>query len=122
MIGRLLVEQFRSGELLLPDFLAQVEARFTQAEPSILALIPEEKRFDRLNDEADALVLSYPDLINRPLMFGALLGAKDIFHVEGFPTRAGSRLPADVFSGKGSEKCVPAAQCGRVVFWQDGND
>ena len=81
MIGRLLVEQLRSGELLLPDFLAQVEARFTQAEPSILALIPEEKRFDRLNDEADALVLSYPDLINRPLMFGALLVVKDIFHV-----------------------------------------
>ena len=97
MISHFLVEELRSGQLLLPDFLAQVEARFTQHEPSILALIPDEKRFDRLYDEAEALVLGYPDLIKRPLMFGALLGVKDIFHVEGFPIQAGSRLPADVF-------------------------
>lgn len=97
MISRLLIEELRSGQLLLPDFLAQVEARFTQNEPSILAFIPDEKRFDRLYEEAEALVLAYPDLIKRPLMFGALLGVKDIFHVEGFPLQAGSQLPADVF-------------------------
>jgi Asp-tRNA(Asn)/Glu-tRNA(Gln) amidotransferase A subunit family amidase len=97
MIGRLLIEELRSGQLLLPDFLAQVEARFTQHEPSILAFIPDEKRFDRLYDEAEALVLAYPDLIKRPLMFGAPLGVKDIFHVEGFPIQAGSQLPPDVF-------------------------
>jgi Asp-tRNA(Asn)/Glu-tRNA(Gln) amidotransferase A subunit family amidase len=97
MIGRILIEDLRSGQLLLPDFLAQVEARFTQNEPSILALIPDEKRFDRLYEEAEALVLAYPDLIKRPLMFGAPLGVKDIFHVEGFPLQAGSQLPGDVF-------------------------
>ena len=97
MISRLLIEELRSGQLLLPDFLAQVEARFEQHEPSILAFLPDEKRFDRLYDEGEALVLAYPDLIKRPLMFGALLGVKDIFHVEGFPIQAGSRLPSDVF-------------------------
>ena len=97
MITRLLVEELRSGQLLLPDFLAQVEARFTRHEPSILAFIPDEKRFDRLYEEAEALVFAYPDLIKRPLMFGALLGVKDIFHVEGFPLQAGSQLPAEVF-------------------------
>jgi len=97
MIGRSLIEDLRTGEMLLPEFLAQVEARLIQHEPSILALIPDENRFDRLYDEAEALVLAYPDLIKRPLMFGALLGVKDIFHVEGFPIQAGSQLPADVF-------------------------
>ena len=97
MLSRLLVEELRSGQLLLPDFLAQVEARFTQHEPNILSFIPDEKRFDRLYEEAEALVLAYPDLIKRPLMFGALLGVKDIFHVGGFPLQAGSQLPADVF-------------------------
>ena len=97
MITGLLIEDIRAGQLLLPDFLAQVEARFIQHEPSIQAFIPDEKRFDRLYDEAEALVLAYPDLIKRPLMFGALLGVKDIFHVEGFPIQAGSRLPANVF-------------------------
>ena len=42
MISRLLVEELRSGHLLLPDFLAQVEARFEQQEPSILAFIQDE--------------------------------------------------------------------------------
>jgi Asp-tRNA(Asn)/Glu-tRNA(Gln) amidotransferase A subunit family amidase len=112
MIGRVLLEDLRAGQLLVPDFLAQVEARFIQHEPLILAFIPDEKRFDRLYDEAEALVLSYPDLINRPLMFGALLGVKDIFYVEGFRTQAGSRLPSDVFQGTEA----------RSVFRKDRHD
>src|SRR5918996_1441457 len=116
MIGRFLIEDLRAGELLLPDFLAQVEARFTQHEPSILALIPDEKRFDRLYDEAEALVLAYPDLIKRPLMFGALLGVKDIFYVEGFPTQAGSRLPAEVFQGKEAKSVSRLLDAGALFF------
>ena len=100
MISRLLVEDLRAGQLLLPDFLAQIEARFTQHEPSILAFLPEEDRFTRLHEEAETLVLSYPDLIKRPLLFGALAGVKDIFRVEGFTTQAGSRLPPIYFKGK----------------------
>lgn len=97
MIGRSLIEDLRTGELLLPEFLAQVQARFEQDEPSIRALLPEENRFERLNKEAEALALAHQDLIKRPLMFGAPLGVKDIFHVEGFPLQAGSQLPPDVF-------------------------
>jgi Asp-tRNA(Asn)/Glu-tRNA(Gln) amidotransferase A subunit family amidase len=116
MISRLLVEELRAGELLLPDFLAQVEARFTQHEPSILAFIPDEKRFDRLYEEAEALVLAYPDLIKRPLMFGALLGVKDIFHVEGFPTQAGSRLPSELFEGIEAKSVSRLLEAGALFF------
>ena len=116
MIGRLLVEELRSGELPLPDFLAQVEARFIQHEPSILALIPDEKRFDRLHEEAEALVLGYPDLIKRPLMFGAILGVKDIFHVEGFPTQAGSRLPSELFQGTEAKSVSRLLDAGALFF------
>lgn len=97
MIKRFLIDELRAGQLLVPDLLVQVEGRFNEHEPSIQAFIPDEERFDRLYDEAEALVLAYPDLIKRPLMFGALVGVKDIFHVEGFPLQAGSRLPPDVF-------------------------
>ena len=116
MISRLLVEELRSGQLLLPDFLAQVEARFGQHEPSVQAFIPDEKRFDRLYDGAEALVVAYPDLIKRPLMFGALLGVKDIFHVEGFPTQAGSRLPPDVFQGKEAKTVSRLLNAGALFF------
>jgi Asp-tRNA(Asn)/Glu-tRNA(Gln) amidotransferase A subunit family amidase len=116
MIRHDLVEELRSGQLLLPDFLAQVEARFAQHEPAIQAFIPDEKRFDRLYDEAEALVFAYPDLIKRPLMFGALLGVKDIFHVEGFPTRAGSRLPSDLFQGKEAKSVARLLEAGALFF------
>ena len=116
MISRVLIDELRSGELLLPDFLAQVAARFTQNEPSILALIPDESRFDRLYDEAEALVLAYPDLIKRPLMCGALLGVKDIFHVGGFLTQAGSRLPADILQGTEAKSVSRLLEAGALFF------
>ncbi len=116
MIEHSLKEQLRVGQLLVPEFLAQIEAKFTQYESSIQAFIPEEKRFDRLYDQAEALVLSYPDLIKRPLMFGALLGVKDIFHVEGFPTQAGSRLPADVFQGREANSVSRLLEAGVLFF------
>ncbi len=116
MIRRLLVEELRSGQLPLPEFLAQVEARFVQDEPSIQAFLPNEKRFDRLYEEAEALVLSDPDLTRRPLMFGALIGVKDIFHVEGFSTQAGSRLPADVLQGREAQSVSRLLEAGALFF------
>jgi Asp-tRNA(Asn)/Glu-tRNA(Gln) amidotransferase A subunit family amidase len=116
MIGRLLVEELRSGQLPLPDFLAQVEARFVQDEPSIQAFLPDEKRFDRLYEEAEALILSDPDLTRRPLMFGALIGVKDIFHVEGFSTQAGSRLPADILQGREAQSVSRLLEAGALFF------
>jgi Asp-tRNA(Asn)/Glu-tRNA(Gln) amidotransferase A subunit family amidase len=116
MIERFLIEELRSGQLLLPDFLAQVEARFNQHELSILAMIPDEKRFDRLYEEAEVLVLAYPDLIKRPLMFGALLGVKDIFHVEGFTTQAGSRLPSEIFQGTEAKSVSRLLDAGALFF------
>lgn len=116
MIGRIFIEDLRAGQLLLPDFLAQVEGRFTQHEPSIQAFVPDEKRFDRLYEEAEALLLAYPDLIKRPLMFGALLGVKDIFYVDGFPTQAGSRLPADLFQGKEAQSVFRLLDAGALFF------
>jgi Asp-tRNA(Asn)/Glu-tRNA(Gln) amidotransferase A subunit family amidase len=116
MISRSLIEDLRSGQLMLPDFLAQIEARFVQHEPTILAFIPEEDRFTRLYDEAETLVLSYPDLMKRPLLFGALVGVKDIFHVEGFTTRAGSRLPSDLIQGPEAKSVTRVKEAGALIF------
>ncbi len=116
MISRSLVEDLRSGVLTLPDFLVQVEARFAQHEPSVLALIPDEERFTRLYDEAEALVIAYPDLIKRPLFFGALIGVKDIFHVDGFITQAGSQLPSEILQGEEAESVARLIDAGALIF------
>ena len=116
MIGYSLIEDLRSGHMLLPDFLTQMEARFMGRESSIHAFIPEQDRFIRLQDQAGTLVLSYQDLINRPSLFGALVGVKDIFHVDGFTTQAGSRLPVEVLQGKEAESVTLLREAGALIL------
>src|SRR6266540_2590360 len=98
-----LIESLHSGDLTFPEFLSQVEARYIEREPSILAFIPETDRFTRLHKESQALVSSYPDMIDRPPLYGLPAGIKDIFHVDGFITHAGSRLPSEEFQGTEAE-------------------
>ena len=116
MMQYLLIEDMRTGQLLLPDFLSQVEARFLEREPNVLALLPEENRFTRLHDDADTLLLAYPDLIKRPILFGALVGVKDIFQVEGFITQAGSRLPSNLLQGAEAASVTRLQEVGALIF------
>ena len=102
-----LLSRLRSGELALADYLAELEARFEQVEPGVLAFVPEDGRFERLRRDADRLLERYPDPAARPSLFGLVIGVKDIFHVAGFVTRAGSRLPAELLQGP-EANCVSA--------------
>lgn len=111
-----LIEDLRAGQLTFPDFLAQAEARFLEREPDVLAFVPEEDRFARLHENAEALVLSYPDLIARPILFGALVGVKDIFQVEGFTTQAGSRLPYELLQGKEARSVTRLKEAGALML------
>jgi Asp-tRNA(Asn)/Glu-tRNA(Gln) amidotransferase A subunit family amidase len=96
----------RSGELDLLAYIEALAARFDEREPALLAFVPEDGRFQRLSREAQALLDQYPNLAERPLLFGIPVGVKDIFHVEGFVTRAGSQLPTNLWSGSGEAASV----------------
>src|SRR6266498_670982 len=111
-----LIEELRSGQFLFPAYLAQVKARFAKDEPSILAFLPEDDRFTRLQEDAEKLLLSYPDVVKRPFLFGTLLGVKDIFHAGGFTTQAGSRLPADVLQGQEAESVKRLKEAGALIM------
>lgn len=110
------IRDLREGILTLPEFLNQIEAHFAQREPGIRAFVPEQDPFARLHADADTLLFSYPDLINRPRLFGALTGVKDIFHVDGFTTRAGSQLPAEVLQGKEAESVTRLKGAGALIL------
>src|SRR6266545_7144160 len=116
MSGYQLIESLRANELTLTEFLAQAETQFLAREPSVLAFLSEGNRFARLRRDADALLLRFPDLINRPLLFGALVGVKDIFHVAEFATQAGSRLPAKVLEGEEAESVTRLKDAGTLIF------
>ena len=83
----------------LLERIDELQARFEALEPSIQAFLPEDARFERLRREARALCDRYPSGDARPPLFGVLVGVKDLFHVHGWATRAGSRLPPDVLHG-----------------------
>ncbi len=99
----------------LLDKISQLETHFNQREPQVLAFLPEEGRFDRLRREARALLERYPDPAGRPSLFGVLLGVKDIFHVDGFPTRAGSRLPPETLAGPQAESVTRLKDAGALI-------
>ncbi|HEY2738175.1 MAG TPA: amidase [Thermoanaerobaculia bacterium] len=81
------------------DPLTQLEERFAEREPGIHAFLPEKGRFARLHRDAEAALAAIPNSLYRGNLFGIPIGVKDIFHVNGFPTRAGSRLPPEELQG-----------------------
>lgn len=94
-----LAQALRAGHLSLSNYLDRLEAHFTPENERVLAFLPEEGRFDRLRHEAAALEARYPEPESRPPLYGVPVGVKDIFHVDGFLTQAGSRLPAEELTG-----------------------
>ncbi|HYG63819.1 MAG TPA: amidase [Thermoanaerobaculia bacterium] len=83
--------------------LDRLRDRFEQREPSVHAFVPEDGRFGRLQREMDEALAAFPDSQPRGPLFGVPIGVKDVFHVNGLPTRAGSRLPPEELSGPEAE-------------------
>ena len=105
----------RSGET---DLLAHIEALcdgIDAEEPLIQAFVPEEARRQRLRDAAQKLLSRFPDPADRPPLFGLLVGVKDIFRVDGFPTQAGSQLPAALFEGEEAAVVTRLKENGALV-------
>jgi len=90
-----IVKNLRSGEWPLPEYLHELENRFAEIEPNVLAFVSEDERWARLYREANDLLRRYPTPDSRPPLFGVPVAIKDIFHIEGFETRAGSLLPPE---------------------------
>lgn len=93
-----------SNQLDLSSYINAVCDRIDVPDHQLQALLPEPDRRARLLQEATALKRRFPDPAIRPPLYGVLVGVKDIFHVDGFITRAGSQLPPELFAG-------PEASC-----------
>ncbi|MGM0421084.1 MAG: amidase [Bacillota bacterium] len=72
-----------------------------EKENLISALLPEENRKIRLEQRIEELEKN-KDCFDRlkPNLYGVPVAVKDIFHVNGFRTQAGSRLDPDLLTGK----------------------
>ncbi len=111
-----LAHELRSGSLDIEEYLAELETLFSVLEPSIQSFVEEENRFERLRKDARSLKKKYPHPPNRPPLFGLPIGIKDIFHVDGFPTHAGSRLPPEELQGREASSVTLLKQAGALVM------
>src|SRR5262245_44943509 len=111
-----LSQAFRAGDLTASEYVSQMEEYFSWREPEVLSFVPEADRFDRLWKEAEDLVTRYPDPQNRPPLFGWTLGVKDIYHVNGFTTQAGSKLPAQDLQGDEAVSVTQLKDAGALVM------
>jgi Asp-tRNA(Asn)/Glu-tRNA(Gln) amidotransferase A subunit family amidase len=111
-----LAQRLRTGATGAGQYLAELEALFAEREPELRAFAPEEGRFDRLRREAEVLYARFPLPDSRPPLFGVPVGIKDILHVDGMVTRAGSRLPEHELQGPESEAVSRLIAAGALVL------
>lgn len=109
------LKAIQSDNLTLTDMLDIYQERFEKIEPDIESFIPENNRFDRLRREAQALEQQYPNPASRPPLYGVLVGIKDIFHVDGFETRAGTQVPSELFAGSEASIVTKFKQAGALI-------
>lgn len=71
--------------------------RYLLAEATVHAFVEEKGRVERVHKELETLRTRFADQA-KPALYGVPIGVKDMFHIEGLPTGAGSRLPVTVLT------------------------
>ena len=99
---------WQQESLDIDSALERLQQRVSAQEPRIQALVEEEGRFDRLRSD---IATSQPGPLTR-----VPIGIKDIFHVEGLETRAGSRLPVAELSGDEADSVAALKRAGGVIL------
>ncbi|MEE1785715.1 amidase [Streptomyces sp. SP17BM10] len=90
----------RAGEPPLTEYVERLCTRVERVDPLIHAFVPEPGRHHRLLGEARVLEARYAgEPVGRPPLYGVAVGIKDVIHVDGLPTHAGSALPPGVLAG-----------------------
>ncbi len=109
-------QALRDNELDLLTYINSLCDLIDAAEPQIQALLPEPQRRARLLAQAAELQARFPDPTRRPPLYGIPVGVKDIFNVDGFPTQAGSQLPAALFTGSEAACVTALRQAGALIM------
>jgi Asp-tRNA(Asn)/Glu-tRNA(Gln) amidotransferase A subunit family amidase len=112
----------RSGKLDLIEYITEIIRRVEETDTEIRALMPEPGRRERMLADARVLLARYPTPADRPPLFGVPVGIKDLFRVDGFPTRAGSYLPPEAFTGPEASVVTRIKELGAIILGKTDMD
>ena len=102
------VAAWQRESLDLEPALERLRQRISKLEPRIHALVTEEDRIRRLRSDIESC---------RPGPLARVpIGIKDIFHVDGMETRAGSSLPSGELSGEEADSVRALKRAGGVIL------
>ncbi|MFC7071388.1 amidase [Halobaculum lipolyticum] len=107
----------RSGETTPREYAATVRDRIDARDDAVRAWVDGAKSREWLVAEAEAVERRHPvdDPGERPPLFGVPVGVKDIFHVDGLPTYAGSDLPPGELAGPTATAVRRLREAGALV-------
>lgn len=111
-----LITHLQTSQLNPEDLINDLCDKLDEWDDQIKAFLPEENRRERLLDDFSDLNDRFPDPEKRPPLFGIPIGVKDIFHVNGFETKAGSDVPSEVLQGKEADVVTKLKQAGALIL------
>jgi len=106
----------RNGTISTSEYINQIRTRFESVEPDVLSFVKEPNRWKRIKREINIVHQRWPEPDSRPPLFGVPVGVKDIFHVEGLPTQAGSDVPEHVLVGEEATVVSNLKSVGAIVL------
>jgi Asp-tRNA(Asn)/Glu-tRNA(Gln) amidotransferase A subunit family amidase len=110
-----LIADLHDGRTTPTDYAESRLDRLDATEDDIRAFLPEEGRNDRVLAAAESVEDEYVDG-DRPPLYGVPVGVKDIYHVDGFETRAGSSVPPEALASPQSDVVSALLDAGALVF------
>ncbi len=102
--------------LSTPETLPELLRRLDAINPGLRAFVDEPDREQRLGRATADLDRRWPDEADRPPLFGLPVAVKDVIHVAGLPTRAGSRVPYEMITGDQAPVITSLLDAGAVVL------
>ncbi|MBM3457686.1 MAG: amidase [Armatimonadetes bacterium] len=108
--------QLQQNPHSLRDWVRGAVERLEEVEPGLQALAPGSASRDQWPAAADRLLATLDPGSARPPLFGLGVGVKDILRVDGFETRCGSALPAELFAGPEASLVTRLREAGAWVM------
>ncbi|OFX45367.1 MAG: hypothetical protein A2046_06550 [Bacteroidetes bacterium GWA2_30_7] len=103
------LKKLKNNSTDLQTDIEKVIIKIENSEPKIHALKWEENRLNRLLNDIEKID-------KQSELYGVIVGVKDIFRVDGFKTKAGSKLPPELFDGKEASSVTKLKNAGALIL------